>query len=73
MFKDIYNQASDMPISIIFMAIMLTCLGLIVLSSISTNQFDYETTTIFNTSTCRVSNDIIYSEIYDPQVYICCL
>ncbi len=47
MFKDIYNQASDMPISIIFMAIMLTCLGLIVLSSISTNQFDVIAITTF--------------------------
>ncbi len=47
MFKDIYNQTSDMPISIIFMAIMLTCLGLIVLSSISTNQFDVIAITTF--------------------------
>jgi len=47
MFKDIYNHASDMPISIIFMAIMLTCLGLIVLSSISTNQFDVIAITTF--------------------------
>ena len=47
MFKDIYNQASEMPISIIFMAIMLTCLGLIVLSSISTNQFDVIAITTF--------------------------
>ena len=47
MFKDIYNQISDMPISIIFMAIMLTCLGLIVLSSISTNQFDVIAITTF--------------------------
>ncbi len=47
MFKDIYNQASDMPISIIFMAIMLTCLGLIVLNSISTNQFDVIAITTF--------------------------
>jgi len=36
-----------MPISIIFMAIMLTCLGLIVLSSISTNQFDVIAITTF--------------------------
>ena len=47
MFKDLYNQTSDMPISIIFMAIMLTCLGLIVLSSISTNQFDVIAITTF--------------------------
>ena len=47
MFKDIYNLTSNMPISIIFMAIMLTCLGLIVLSSISTNQFDVIAITTF--------------------------
>jgi len=47
MFKALYNQASDMPISIMFMAIMLTCLGLIVLSSISTNQFDVIAITTF--------------------------
>ena len=39
MFKAVYNQASDMPISIIIFTIMLTCLGLISLFSISMNQF----------------------------------
>ena len=40
MFKAVYNQTSDMPISIIIFTIMLTCLGLISLYSISMNQFD---------------------------------
>ena len=40
MLKAVYNQASDMPISIIIFPIMLTCLGLISLFSISMNQFD---------------------------------
>jgi len=39
MFKAVYNQASDMPISIIIFSIMLTCLGLISLFSISMHQF----------------------------------
>jgi len=39
MFKAVYNQTSDMPISIIIFTIMLTCLGLISLYSISMNQF----------------------------------
>jgi len=38
MFKAVYNQTSDMPISIIIFTIMLTCLGLISLFSISMNQ-----------------------------------
>ena len=46
MFKVVYNQASDMPISIIIFSIMLTCLGLISLFSISMHQFgDLEITT----------------------------
>jgi len=39
MFKAVYNQASDMPISIIIFSIMLTCLGLVSLFSISMHQF----------------------------------
>ena len=39
MFKAVYNQTSEMPISIIIFTIMLTCLGLICLQSISMNQF----------------------------------
>ena len=39
MFKAVYDQASDMPISIIIFSIMLTCLGLISLFSISMQQF----------------------------------
>jgi len=39
MIKAVYNQTSDIPISIIIFTIMLTCLGLISLFSISMNQF----------------------------------
>ena len=38
MLKAVYNQASDMPISIIIFTLMLTCLGLISLFSISMHQ-----------------------------------
>jgi len=40
MFKTVYNQTSDMPVSIIIFTTMLTILGLISLFSISMNQFD---------------------------------
>ena len=40
MFKTVYNQTSDMPVSIIIFTTMLTILGLISLFSISINQFD---------------------------------
>ena len=40
MFKTVYNQTSDMPVSIIIFTAMLTILGLISLFSISMNQFD---------------------------------
>ena len=40
MLKTVYNQTSDMPISIIIFTTMLTILGLISLFSISINQFD---------------------------------
>ena len=40
MFKGVFNQTSEMPISIIIFTIMLTGLGLISLFSISMNQFD---------------------------------
>ena len=39
MFKTVYNQTSDMPVSIIIFTAMLTILGLISLFSISMNQF----------------------------------
>ena len=39
MFKTVYNQTSDMPVSIIIFTTMLTILGLISLFSISMNQF----------------------------------
>ena len=47
MFKAVYNQASDMPISIIIFSIMLTCLGLISLFSISMHQFGDPAITTF--------------------------
>ena len=47
MFKAVYNQASDMPISIIIFSIMLTCLGLISLFSISMHQFGDHAITTF--------------------------
>ena len=40
MFKTVYNQTSDMPVSIIIFTTMLTILGLISLFSISMDQFD---------------------------------
>ena len=40
MLKTVYNQTSDMPLSIIFFTMMLTILGLISLFSISMDQFD---------------------------------
>ena len=40
MFKTVYNQTSDMPVSILVFTAMLTILGLISLFSISMNQFD---------------------------------
>ena len=40
MLKTVYNQTSDMPVSIIILTTMLTILGLISLFSISINQFD---------------------------------
>ena len=40
MFKTVYNQSSDMPVSILVFTAMLTILGLISLFSISMNQFD---------------------------------
>ena len=40
MLKTVYNQTSDMPVSIIIFTTMLTILGLISLFSISINQFD---------------------------------
>ena len=40
MLKTVYNQTSDMPISIIIFTTMLTILGLISLFSISMDQFD---------------------------------
>ena len=40
MLKTVYNQTSDMPLSIIIFTTMLTILGLISLFSISMNQFD---------------------------------
>ena len=40
MLKTVYNQTSDMPLSIIIFTTMLTILGLISLFSISINQFD---------------------------------
>ena len=39
MFKTVYNQTSDMPVSIIIFTAMLTILGLTSLFSISMNQF----------------------------------
>ena len=39
MFKTVYNQTSDMPVSILVFTAMLTILGLISLFSISMNQF----------------------------------
>ena len=39
MFKTVYNQTSDMPVSIIIFTAMLTILGLISLFSIRMNQF----------------------------------
>ena len=40
MLKTVYNQTSDMPLSIIFFTMMLTILGLVSLFSISMDQFD---------------------------------
>ena len=40
MLKTVYNQTSDMPVSIIIFTTMLTILGLISLFSICINQFD---------------------------------
>ena len=40
MLKTVYNQTSDMPVSIIIFTTMLTILGLISLFSISMDQFD---------------------------------
>ena len=48
MFKTVYNQTSDMPVSILVFTAMLTILGLISLFSISMNQFDEVGITTFS-------------------------
>ena len=47
MLKTVYNQTSDMPLSIIFFTMMLTILGLVSLFSISMDQFDEVGVTAF--------------------------
>ena len=48
MFKTVYNQTSDMPVSILVFTAILTILGLISLFSISMNQFDEVGITTFS-------------------------
>ena len=48
MFKTVYNQTSEMPVSILVFTAMLTILGLISLFSISMNQFDEVGITTFS-------------------------